>query len=237
MKSLMLTAIVGVFLANLTTVHAQGSQDEVDQVKQQIIGLAQSFEGQGDPDYSRQKALEPLVQKLLQLAPQPSVVNRLHILYGPWRQVWGAYDYRDDDRGVDPELGTKEIYQVVFEGGYYYNVSYNYKNGDPNEERIGLLRGVFRADEYDHNILRVKFTRYPGAKARIAGKELWELPAIVEAEALPNEITIVPTWIVRLFFGGGALREVYTDSNLRITYGSNGRHFDREFIYIMVRAK
>ena len=50
-------------------------------------------------------------------------------------------------------------------------------------------------------------------------------------------VTIVPSIIVKLFFGSGALREVYTDTNLRILYGSNGKDFTKEAIYIMTRVK
>lgn len=238
MRSSVSTTVLAVFMASgpgLNQVFAQESQ-AVRQVKNQIVELAKSFEGQGDPDYSKQNALEPLVRKLLELAPQPPLKDRLKFLYGPWRQMWGCYDYRNDNRGVDPELGTGEIYQVVFEGGYYYNVSFLFKDGDPNQKRVGLLRGVFRVDETNPQLLRVKFTRYPGNETAIPGKQIWEMAALAEDGMLPNEISIVPTWIVRLFFRGGALREVYTDSDLRITYGSNGKDFDREYLYIMVRA-
>ena len=64
-----------------------------------------------------------------------------------------------------------------------------------------------------------------------------ELPAFAESGDLRNRTTIVPTIIVKLFFGGGALREVYTDENLRILYGSDGKHFDKEFIYVMTIVK
>lgn len=209
---------------------------EVENLKQQIVSLAQTFEGRGDPDFAIQNQLEPLVQQLIALAPQPPVQDRLEVLYGAWKQVWGPYDYRNDDRGVDPELGVAEIYQVIFPGGYYYNVSPLYKNGDRTKERIGLLRGEFRLDDPQKNILRVRFTDYPGNKTRPSGIALWDLAPLAEAGQLPDKVQIVPRWIVRMFFGGGALTEVYTDRDLRILYGSNGRNFERAYLYIMTRA-
>ena len=65
---------------------------------------------------------------------------------------------------------------------------------------------------------------------------VWELAALAEKGELPAKTTIVPTIIVRLFFGGGYLREVYTDEDIRITYG--GDHVSKrtdEFVYIMTR--
>lgn len=40
-----------------------------------------------------------------------------------------------------------------------------------------------------------------------------------------------------MFFGSGALREVYTDEDMRIVYGSDGKDFSKEFIYVMTRMK
>lgn len=213
---------------------AAASREEVASVKAEIFALAESFRGQGDPDFSRQDALEPLVQRLLSLSPQPPVAERLPILRGAWEQVWGPYDYRNNDRGVDPEIGVNEISQVVADG-YYYNVSPLYENGDRSRERIGLLRGEYTLEADKPNTLRVRFTDYPGVSHRPVGLELWELPALAEADTLENRITIVPSWIVRAFFGGGSLREVYTDEDMRITYGQSAKRPGRESLYIMRR--
>ena len=52
--------------------------------------------------------------------------------------MWGPYDYRNEKRGVDPELGVDEIYQIVFKDGYYYNVSPNFKKGDKTKNGSGF---------------------------------------------------------------------------------------------------
>lgn len=209
----------------------------VRETKHEILTLAKSYSGQGDPDRSKQRSLEPLVQKLLSQAPQPPVKDRLRLLAGAWKQIWGPYDYRDDRRGVDPNLGIDEIYQVVSERGYYYNVSPDYKAGDRSKERIGLLRGEYRPDEKNENLLRVRFTSLSGVRARPTDKHLWELPALAESHELKNRTTVLPGPLVRLSFGGGALREVYTDEDIRITYGSNGKDLSKDFIYVMTRVK
>ncbi len=202
-------------------------------IKADILALAQSYIGQGDPDFSKQRALEVLVTELLGAAPQPPVRERLDLLAGPWYQVWGPYDYRGNDRGsVDPKITVDEIYQVVFRDGYYYNV-----NPVKGKDRISLLRGEFQLVPDKPDMLQVRFTRFPGNKGRPEDIPIWELAALAEAGELPAKTTIVPGFIVRWFFGGGFLREVYTDEDMRITYGGDSVD-DRadEHIYVMTRA-
>ena len=209
---------------------------EINKLKSEIVALAKTFEGEPDPDYKIQNTLEPLVEKLLALSPQSPVKDRLPLLYGTWKQVWGPYDYRNDDRGIDPELGIEEIYQVISPDGYYYNVSPLYKNGDKNKVRIGLLRGEYRLDSKDPNALNVEFTKYPGVEGRPASVDIWTLAEKAESCTLENKINIVPTWIVKIFFGGGALQEIYTDENLRILYGANDTEFKDRYLYIMTKV-
>ncbi|MFZ4405097.1 MAG: hypothetical protein ACOYOK_13420 [Pseudobdellovibrionaceae bacterium] len=221
-----------------TVINPEDKQAKIQELKEHIVSLAQSYQGQGDKDFSRQKSLEVLVQQLLQLAPQPPVKDRLNVLYGVWKQVWGPYDYRNDQRGVDPELGVDEIYQTVFPGGYYYNTSPLYKNGDRSKVRIGLLRGKFQLSEDNANFLNVRFTKYAGINGRPdADTNLWDLAPLAEAGTLENQITIVPTIIVRLFFGGGALNEIYTDKDLRILYGQSSDEFRAPYLYVMTKVK
>ncbi len=217
--------------------YAIEAASNVDSLKTEIVKLALSYQGQGDPDFSKQRSFDPLIAKLIELVPQEPVKSRILLISGVWKQVWGPYDYRNDDRGVNPELGVEEIYQVVSKDGHYYNVSPLYTNGDKAKERIGMLRGEYEVDEKRNDLLRVKFTRYPGLNSRPESPPLWELAALSETGKLENEINIVPTLIVKLFFGKGALREVYTDSDLRILYGSDGKNFKKEALYIMTRVK
>lgn len=215
------------------------SEDKnVQKLRTDIIALAQSFSGQADPDYSKQQALEILVAKLLAAAPQPPVKERLDDLYGTWKQVWGPYDYRhDESRAIDPELGIDEIYQSVFPGGYYYNISPIYRDGDRGQMRTGLLRGEYERDDKNPNRLNVHFTSYRGIQGRPAdGAPIWTLAPVAEADALSNETSIVPWLVVRLFFGTGSLDEIYTDAELRILYGSNGKSDAKKALYIMTKV-
>jgi hypothetical protein len=208
---------------------------EVDALKREILALAESFKGQGDPDYAIQTALEAAIAPLLAVVPQPPVADRLPLLAGAWKQVWGPYDYRGG-RGVDPQLPPDEIYQVVFREGFYYNVSPLWANGNPDRERIGLLKGRYRLDRTVQDALRVRFVEYPGFAARQPGYALWDLPAAVETGALASDIVIVPPAVVRLAFGSGALREIYTDGDMRLLYGADSTAFEDPYLYVMTRS-
>ena len=213
--------------------------EAVAEVKQRIFDLAEAFRGQGDPDFSKQRQLEALIEELLRIAPQPPVRQRLDLLSGTWQQIWGPYEYgRGADRGVDPKSDPDRIYQVVFPGGYYYNVAPRDRNETGATREIVLLRGVYELLADYPDMLQVRFTEYPSTEVAREIETIWRYAALAEAGQLDNRSTVVPGLIVRLFFGGGGLREVYTDDTLRVTFG-DGDLDDRseESLYIMRRIE
>jgi hypothetical protein len=213
------------------------ANSEIEAVKQEIVSLAETFKGQGDSDGSKQKQLEVLVSKLLELNPQPPVKERLNLLFGAWKQVWGPYEYRKNDRGVDPTLDVNNIYQVVF-NGYYYNVNPSLdRNGKP--KKIVLLRGKISLDENSDDTLIARFTNLREIKELPSegNLKLKDLPALSEAKKLKSEKTTLPSFLVRLFFGGGTLQEVYTDQDLRITFGTGRDQSVSNYVYILTRVK
>lgn len=237
MDRTLLTRRTAIAALGLAAAGARASvQDQIDAQKREILALAQSFAGQGDPDFSKQQALEALITPLLALAPQPPVRDRLELLAAAWRQVWGPYDYTGSGRGVDPALAADEIYQVVFREGFYYNVTPLWAGGDPARERIALLKGRFRTDRSAADVLRVRFVEYPGFRDRPPGYELWQLPAALETGVLSNDIDLLPPAAVKLFFGSGALREIYTDADMRLVYGASSTGFEDAYLYVMTRS-
>ncbi|MEM1047781.1 MAG: hypothetical protein AAGL24_16610 [Pseudomonadota bacterium] len=209
----------------------------IAELKQEIFALAETFKGQGDPDFSRQRAFEPLITELLRLNPQPPIADRLPVLAGAWRQVWGPYDYRSNGaRGVDPATDPDRIYQVVFPEGFYVNVAPSDVRDRGATRDIVLLKGEYQVATVDPDMLQVRFVRFTKTEQAKAKQGLWQLAAQSADQTLDNQSTILPGFLVRLFFGGGGLREVYTDDTMRITYGARDLT-DRsdEFIYIMRR--
>lgn len=230
--------VIGVSLLFSLSANAKTQCSEsVEDLKLQILTLAQTYQGLADPDQTLQNNLDVLVDKLLQKSAMPPVKDRIELIAGAWKQVWGPYDYRNDDGGVDPTIGVNEIYQVVSKNGYYYNVAPYYPNGDKNKEQISLLRGEYVLDTQNPNLLNVKFTDYPGVDPRPVNTNIWELAEIAENGMLENEIVIVPSEIVKIAFKGGSLEEVYTDQDIRLLYGRKLPPSTRRFLYVMSRVK
>lgn len=218
------------------TLRADDLQD-VSDLKRKILTLANRYSGQGDPSGEIQRTIEPYVNKLIALCPQAPVAKRLPLLRGTWKQVWGPYDYRRDGRGVDPTLDTKNIYQVIFAEGFYYNVTkLTLKNRKTSKSNpIGLLKGRYRLVNDQPNSLQVRFIKYPAITKVPQGTSWWDLPALLENGIITADFNVVPQLIVKLFFGGGFLREVYTDKDLRILYSDNDKQFKQPYLYVMAR--
>jgi hypothetical protein len=232
MKSLLLTASILFSTPSFANV-----DEEIKLLKATIVKTAEKYQGQGDQDFKIQNELEPLVNRLLALEPQQEVIDRLPLLYGVWKQVWGPYEYRKNDRSVDPTLNAKEIYQVISPEGFYYNVSPNMIPNTNKEKNINYLKGKYVLSKKDPNGLDVKFVKFIGMKKRPTEKPIYQYVDEAERNQLPTQKTVVPKIIVKLFFGGGTLREIYTDEDLRILYGSNKKEFKNQYLYIMTRVK
>ena len=232
MSSLRVLCLTLTLLLTAAPVLAEPSRDAAA-IKADILRLARSFFGQGDHDFSRQRALNVLVDELLAVAPQPPVSQRLHLLQGAWKQVWGPYDYRDDKRGIDPRFTLDQMYQVVFPLGVYYNVSpFQGRHG----EMVSLLRGEYSLVEGYPNMIAGELTDFWGNQGWPKDIPVWEFPAMAERETLPRRRVIVPSFIIWFFADTGYFREVYTDRELRITYGGDSlTERDDEYIYILVR--
>ena len=223
------------FIAFTILFSGQAFSNSVADTKEKLLDKALYYQGQGDPDRKIQDELQLIVNELLKKAPQKPVKDRLALLYGSWKQVWGPYDYRGKKRGVDSSIKADEIYQTIFKDGYYYNTSPVLSN---KSEKIGLLRGEFNTlRDKNTNLLKIQFTNYPGLKTRPNSIPLWKLPDLVEKKLLKNPITIVPTFVVKYFFSGGFLNEVYTDEDLRVTYGTDNKGNLQNYLYVMKRVK
>jgi len=210
--------------------------NDVQSLKSEIIKIAEYYTGQGDPDFKIQKTLDPYVDKLTDIAPQAPIDSRIDILAGKWQQVWGPYEYRTNARGVDPSFDTKNIYQVVSEDGYYWNVGLDLNKRTKKVKKITLLRGEYQVSE--GNDLKIRFTRLKSLKPKRIpeGLNLTDLPELAETNDLPGMRTTLPNFFVKLFFGSGTLTEVYTDEDLRLAYGTSNQDGVRGFLYVMKRV-
>jgi hypothetical protein len=230
---LLIICSINVFAQEFTPV---SSLNNVTALKSEIVKIARFYKGQGDEDFKIQNTLQPYVDKLLVLSPQPVIANRIDILAGAWKQVWGPYNYRNEKRIVDPQLDPDNIFQVVSANGYYYNVSNQFKKKSKETKSTSILRGIY--DIQPGYGLKVSFTKLTRIKGKPShGLRYIDIPALSENGILENEKKVLPNWFVRRTFSGGILVEVYTDEDLRITYGTNSNEFSKPYLYIMTRVE
>ncbi len=220
-----------VLLFSVNTLSTVSQARTLEEVKSKILTVAESYKGQGDQDHSKQDQLDVLVKELVDMTPKVAAADRLKLLAGGWKQVFGPYAF-DDTRGVDPALDPEHIYQVISPRGYYYNVGRNHFLGG---SITAVIRGVY--DVSGEDSLRVHFTSvrflFGSKKTDVDYVNLAELAETGKLKAirLPSFLT-----------GGilnqrGTLREVYTDGDTRILYGSSDNDFLRNHIYIMRKVQ
>jgi hypothetical protein len=235
MKNLMISLAALVSLGAMATDFTPASDlNTVSELKAEILTIAEFYQGLPDQDFKIQKTLNPYVEKLTEISPQGPVADRIDVLDGRWQQIWGPYEYRKYDRTVDPSLDVTKIYQVVFKDGYYYNVSNTLDKKTGKSKGTSLLRGEFKVGS--DNDLNVRFTNLRRIKTKPpVGLSYTDLAELSENDQLEGERNVLPGFIVRLFFGGGTLKEVYTDKDLRIAYGTS-KDALAPFLYILKRV-
>jgi hypothetical protein len=231
-------AVVGSVLVVVSVAMATANATPCDPaqtlpIKQQLLAKAQAYQGQGDPDHAIQTELDVLVNHLLQVCPQAPLKERLPLLSGMWQQVWGPYSYRDNRRGVDKSFSPTTIYQVVFPDGYYYNVSPTFTHTGQATNKTTLLRGQYRLNAKQPNVMDIHFTALksvPGSPPQ--GLQYGQLPALAESGQLLGVRKVLPNTLVWWLLGGGTLTEVYTDNDLRITYGAS-KNLTPNYLFVL----
>ncbi len=68
----------------------------------------------------------------------------------------------------------------------------------------------------NENYIKIKFTNILANDGRPNNIKFWKLTDLAEADKLPNKSTVLPSFIVKNFLGGGLVRDVYSDKNMRI---------------------
>lgn len=200
---------------------------DLNAVKSQILTLAQSYVGQADPDGSKAKSFEPLIEELLARSPQQSMADKAAAAVGAWKQVWGPSSYNNS--GLAPSgLDPANIYQVVSSSGYYTNVGvYDFLG----IHVVGLLKGEYQVnpDQID-----VQFVQSGILLERVPeGYTLADLPALKDQGKLC--LIEFPDFFPPVGIKG-ALVEVYDDQNLRITYGEQQGQSGKN-LYIMQKVQ
>ena len=225
MKQLKLLLIA--FLLTLTSAHGfESKSQEINRLKQEILELAYSFEGQADTDGTKQDEIELKIQELLLLVPRLSFQDRAVKAIGAWRQVWGPYAF-DDSQTVPDRMDVKNIYQVIKPEGYYYNFA-QYKFG--NRLVRSFLRGNF---EIQNDRIAVEFNR----TGLILGSTDVAMPDLVDAlENRTVRAVRFPDFLPPSGVRGGLI-EIYADEDIRLNYGTVGDNLENPALFVMERWK
>jgi hypothetical protein len=210
---------------SLFSAQASASNEVVQQLKKDIIDLAYSFEGQADPDLSKQAALEEKIDELLNYIPNLTMTEKAIRAIGSWRQIWGPYAF-DDSQTVPDRMDVKNIYQVISPDGYYYNFGqYKFRTGVVRS----FVRGIYEIQE---DRIEVEFN----GNGIILGQR--QTPMYQLVDALENrEIRAIrfPDFVPPIGIRG-ALIEVYADEDIRINYGVIGSDISKPALFVMEPA-
>lgn len=202
--------IIGVStLGLMQPTFGQSNASERDQLKQEIIELARSYDQRDELLDEARATLDPLVERLSEYNELNTIEDQLPVLVGAWKEIWS------DEREPGPPFITvdrKQTYQVIYPEGFFYNVSELYR---PLGKSTGVLKGTFATT--DDLKLKIEFVQ---VKSRIRGlpnnADLQELTDGFEAgrgafdppgdETFPNGPVGVK----------GYLENIYLDDSFRV---------------------
>ncbi|WP_413580923.1 PAP/fibrillin family protein [Bdellovibrio sp. HCB288] len=208
-----------------STTLAQDDKDRIAELKQQILDISRTAQGEydgDDNDPTVRAKLDPLVNELVTLVPARTETEKLSQVVGAWQQVWA-----DGPGGGPPGSGGalgSAVFQVVFPDGYYWNVA---KNRIAGAESMGFLRGKF---EIDVGKLNIEFTKSVGAPGWVAtGTESYMLAMRAEV----GEYDAVPT--PGPIGKKGFLANTYVDEDIRICTGGGDDFGPGTYLYVLER--
>jgi hypothetical protein len=220
-QAILMTLSLGITSTSL----AQDNKDRIAELKQQILDISRTAQGEydgDDNDPTVRAKLDPLVSELVKLVPARSETEKLPQVVGAWKQVWA-----DGPGGGSPGSGGalgNAVFQVVFPDGYYWNVA---KNKIAGVEAMGFLRGKF---EIDVDKLNIEFTKSVGAPGwSPAGTESYMLA--MRAEVGAYDLVPTPGPIGKK----GFLANTYVDEDIRICTGGGDDFGTGTYLYVLER--
>lgn len=194
-------------------------------LRAEIVSLAESFKGQTDPDGSKQKELESLIEKFMQGRANLTIGERAAKIAGnTWNQIWGPYAFDGTDN-LPPGIDVNQIYQYVSEEGYYYNFA--------EYTLLGRTVRTFLRGNYEvlTDSIAVEFNK--------TGLLLEDLPYDTAGDLIENKEARVlnfPSFLPPVGIGG-KLEEVYADDEIRINYGVIGDDLSTKALFVMRKVE
>ena len=194
-----LLLLLGLFTSSLKADEFAKQAD----LKAKIVELASAYTGQVLKKDEARSKLEPLINELVALVEPRSEEEKLDEVVGGWKNLWSY-------RNFGFNTNYQQVYQIVSEDGYYYNLS-ELKVGRLSFS--GFLRGAYK-DAGDK--LRIQFT---SNKLKLGFyKEGTNIVELVES----FEAGEIRAWNVPGPIGvKGNLVNLYVDDTLRIVTGKS----------------
>ena len=198
------------------------TDDEVVDLKKQIRAIClPNIERQDNLEQVRAQ-LDPLVQRLAAHFGQKQANEKLQLVRGAWREIWTDQPY---PMSFVTSMDYKQIYQVVSDRGYYWNLSDSKLFGFI--PTTGGLRGKFVARETK---IVLEFTR--------VGFRFWGIQKGIDLVGLAESIEQGKLKLIGIPGGGrapngpvgiqGSLETVYVDDDLRIDLGNQTDFKDKD---------
>ena len=213
----LLSAVVGSFVGLAAPDSCQcGDPDRITDLKAQIttIALTNQLNQANLPAVRAQ--IQPLVDELVASVPSRTEAEKSAQVIGGWQNLWS-------DMSFGPMIDYQNVYQVVYAGGFYYNIS---KLLLPTGDQTAYLRGSF-ADAGDH--YDIQFTKnfsvpgwlQPGSQLIDAGMAAEQ--GQVTGTDLPGPIGV-----------RGNLQNTYVDDDFRIVTGKSDGDA-QDFLFVLKR--
>ncbi len=191
---------LGIFTSSLKAEDLSANQAEL---KAKIVEVASRYTGQVFLKEEARSKLEPLINELVASVDPRNEEEKLDQVIGGWKNLWSY-------RSFGFNTNYQQVYQIVSEEGYYYNLS-ELKLG--RVSFAGFLRGAYK-DVGEK--LRIQFT---SNKTKLGFyKEGTNLIDLVER----FEAGEIRAWNVPGPIGvKGNLINLYVDDSLRIVTGNS----------------
>jgi hypothetical protein len=182
-------------------------------------------------DGSVKSQLDILIDELLSITPHRTEQEYLSLVIGEWHQIWadGPTGPPIDLGGVSAHTVPDQIYQVVYEGGYFWNLTKNIVNG---RVTTGYLRGECMLQGKD-NPLRIRFTQLTGTTLfPFPGTPLRRLTD--QAEDGLFDAGNMDGYLVS---DTGTMANIYVDEDFRIVRGTIPGYPSQTFLYLLNRKQ
>ena len=193
-------------------------------LKKAILKVAQRAQGECDDqdnDPRVRQVLDSLTQRLVALTPERSETEKLPQVLGVWQQIWSDAPFTSIPGAC---FDADEIYQVVFEDGFYYNIA---EVTFPGQTSVGFTRGEYAARD---SFLSVRFTNSISVFGVIE-----DFPDLTDASLRVESGEITPDFTRPTADEDFMLVNVYVDDQLRVV-ADNPQLSEAESIFVLERV-